>query len=223
VVPPAPRPVPELVEADPEPEAEPEPLPVAVAPKPVPVSRFAVRIDEFEFHGEPMGDELVTEPEPAPRRPLPFRPDEVPPPLPPVPTWASRARRPSPTPVAPTPPVAPPAPPVEALRGDLALDPLSLRRRATIRFGPTMLTVDESRIALRSWWRRRELLWSDVSGFERRMDGERRSTGRLVALTRTGPVQLPATRRRPGELDELKALLEAYHKRAQLLAARSPR
>jgi serine/threonine protein kinase len=128
----------------------------------------------------------------------------------PVPTWAFRA--PSPTPRAATSP---------AFVGDLSLDPASLRRRVTLRSGPSALIVDESKLVLRSWWRRRnEIAWSDVHGFEPRFDGANVTTGRLVALTRTGPVELPATKRSSADLRYLHALLDAYRQRAAMTADR---
>ncbi|HKC27118.1 MAG TPA: protein kinase [Jatrophihabitans sp.] len=185
--------------------AEPDPV-SRPAPKPV---RFAVRIDEFEFYGDPVGDELPAASQPAP---LPSSDG-----LPPEP----RRPRPTPTPTAvhrPTPNPAAPARPLQPVRAGGAVDPLSLRRRATIRSGAATLTVDEARLALRSWWRRSELLWPEVIGFEQRSGSGR--NGRLVARTRSGWVELPATRRPHTELADLQALLEAYHTRAQLDAAR---
>jgi hypothetical protein len=121
-------------------------------------------------------------------------------------------RAPSPVP---QPAIAP------AFVGNLSPDQLSLRPRATIRSGASALTVDESRLVLRSWWQRSEIAWSEVLGFEARMeegDAPRRG-GRLVALTKLGPVELPATKRPTSELHHLHALLDAYRQRAQLNAS----
>ena len=144
-----------------------------------------------------------------PQYPIPpafSEPDEAQPTA--VPTWSFRA--PSPTQ---QPAIAP------AFVGDFTLDPLLLRRRATIRSGACVLSVDESRLALRSWWQRSEIAWSEVLGFEARPAArESPRDGRLVALTRAGPVELPATRRPLSELRYLHALLDAYRQRAQLMA-----
>jgi hypothetical protein len=40
----------------------------------------------------------------------------------------------------------------------------------------------------------------------------------LVALTRNGPVDLPATKRSTADLRHLHALLDAYAQRAELMA-----
>jgi homeobox protein ESX1 len=128
----------------------------------------------------------------------------------PVPTWAFRA--PSPTSTAAAAP---------ALVGELTLDPMSLRRRVTIRAGASSLTVDESKLLMRAWWRRSEISWSDVQGFEPRFDGASASGGgRLVALTHSGPRELPATKRSLADLRYLHALLDAYRQRAQMMAGR---
>ncbi|HZC72327.1 MAG TPA: hypothetical protein VE442_16650, partial [Jatrophihabitans sp.] len=125
-----------------------------------------------------------------------------------VPTWSFRA--PSPTQ---QPAIAP------SFVGDLTLDPLSLRPRATIRSGAFALTVDESRLALRHWWQRSEIAWSDVLGFEPRVEaGGSAPHGHLVAVTRSGVVELVATKRPMSELRYLHALLDAYRQRAQLMA-----
>ncbi|HEU5266655.1 MAG TPA: hypothetical protein VFU35_08135, partial [Jatrophihabitans sp.] len=123
----------------------------------------------------------------------------------PVPTWAFRA------PAEPPPGVARPVP-----VGDLTLDPASLRRRVTVRSGAASMTVDESKLVLRSWLRRTEIDWADVHAFEPRFDAgaEQASAGRLVALTTRGPVELPATHRPVGELRYVHALLDAYRLRA---------
>jgi hypothetical protein len=198
-------------------EAEPAPEPVhEPVPGPVPAA--------FD---EPVATEPVAGA--APSRPLPWpppRPAEgaqypIPPaagaepagrPRPgPVPTWAFRAPSTTPAPVT-----------APAFVGDLSLDPMSLRRRATIRSGTSSLTVDETRLVQRVWWRRSELGWADVLGFEPRFEGPEGSGrgGRLVALTNTGPVELVATRRPTADLRYLHALLDAYRQRAHRLARR---
>ena len=125
----------------------------------------------------------------------------------PVPTWSFRA------PTQPEPPEA-----ERAAASDLALDPLSLRRRSTIRSGASAMTVHETGLSLRTWWHRSAIRWSDVRGFEARVDGSR--SGQLVVHTQSGPVELPATKRPAAELDYLHALLDAYRRRAQLMGNR---
>jgi hypothetical protein len=125
-----------------------------------------------------------------------------------VPTWSFRAPSPSPQPAR-----------APAFVSDLALDPLSLRPRARIRSGARTLTVDESGLVVRTLWQRRVLAWTEVLGFETRVDGSesRRRSGRLVALTRRGPLELPATKRPIADLHRLHALLDAHRQRAQLM------
>ncbi|MEO9139522.1 MAG: protein kinase [Jatrophihabitans sp.] len=116
-----------------------------------------------------------------------------------VPTWANRV------------------PPQQQL--DLRLDPNSLRRRMTIRTGVSALIIDEQQLVLRSWWRRRQIGWADVMGFEVRSDepATMSADGRLVAITRNGRIDLPATRRASADLRYLHALLDAYRQRAQMV------
>jgi hypothetical protein len=94
---------------------------------------------------------------------------------------------------------------------------MSLRRRVTIRSGASALVVDDERLLLRVWWRRSEIPWADVLGFEPRFEGVSASGsgGRLVALTRGGPVDLPATKRSMADLRYVHALLDAYRQRGQ--------
>ncbi len=214
--------------------APPDVLPPAPDAPEITDEQLAVRIDEADPDEDAAADQAPTTPggAPLPRvepyRPLPGRRPGPPEsaqqyPIPPafaenaeaapaaVPTWSVRA--PSPT------PSTAPAP---ALVADLTLDPLSLRRRATIRSGASAMTVDEVRLALRTWWRRSEIPWSEVQSFEPRFDGGNRPgpSGRLVALTQHGPVELPATKRPLSDLRYLHALLDAYGQRAQLMADR---
>jgi hypothetical protein len=149
--------------------------------------------------------------EAAPQYPIPpaFAEDPDDAPSGPVPTWGFRA--PSPTPgVAGT------------AFADLTLDPMSLRRRATIRSGAAALSVDDTRLVLRSWWKRTEIPWSEIRGFEPRFEGTSASgsSGRLVAITDNGPQELPATKRSLADLRYLAALLDAYRQRALLIAHR---
>jgi serine/threonine protein kinase len=127
-------------------------------------------------------------------------------PVPAVPTWTLRSPAPTSAPVSP------------AFVNDLSLDPMSLRRRVTIRSGSAALTVDDVRLVVRKWWRRTEIAWADVQGFEPRFDSddEPGGGGRLVALTRTGPLELPATQRPVADLRDLHALLDAYRRRSQM-------
>jgi hypothetical protein len=129
-----------------------------------------------------------------------------------VPVWAVR----SPTPPVPDPFAGP------QFSADLSLDPMSLRRKATVRSGASSVQVDEDRLRLRTWFRRHEIPWSDILGFEAHydsLDEVTSSTGHLVALTVDGPVELPGTVRSMGELRYVHALLDAYRIRAQRLAA----
>jgi hypothetical protein len=126
--------------------------------------------------------------------------------------WAVR----SPTPLQPDPLSAP------QFSADLSLDPMSLRRKATVRSGASSVQVDEDRLRLRTWFRRSEIPWSDVIGFEVHFDSldeTPSSTGHLVALTAGGPVELAGTARSMAELRYVHALLDAYRIRAQRLAA----
>jgi hypothetical protein len=232
---PAPAPAPAQEEAA-EPPAVPEPPP----PAPIARRRSPVRIDEDYFDEDPATPDSppgLPAAEPAvdnsarPARPLPG-PWPVPPPateaaqypIPPafddrstearqqpspVPTWAFRA--PVPAPIAATTPTD---------VDQFAVDPTSLRRRVTIRAGASTLVVDDTRLLLRVWWRRSEIPWRDVHGFEVRFDRANgaASEGRLVALTRNGPVDLPATKRSTADLRHLHALLDAYAQRAELMA-----
>jgi len=106
------------------------------------------------------------------------------------------------------------APSAAIATDDLSLDPASLRRRVRIRSGTAVLIADEQGLTLRAGLREQALLpWADVRGFEVRPSG---ADGQLVALTNAGPVELPATRRPVGELGYLRALLDAYRRRAHL-------
>lgn len=131
-----------------------------------------------------------------------------------VPTWANRV--PPQQPTSRQPPTY--QPPLQQ-QMDLRLDPNALRRRMTIRTGASALVIDEQQLVLRSWWRRTQIGWADVMGFEVRSDepvtpaGE----GRLVAITRNGRIDLPATRRASADLQYLHALLDAYRQRAQMV------
>jgi hypothetical protein len=110
------------------------------------------------------------------------------------------------------------APAGRALVSEMSLDPMALRRRVTLRVGSAGLAVDESGLVLRQWWRRQQIPWPDVMGFEPRFDGRHGAGGgRLVAITRSGPVELPATKRAMVDLRYVHALLDAYQLRAQLL------
>ncbi len=131
---------------------------------------------------------------------------EVPTATGPVPTWAFPAHSQS----RPVPPSAPPV-------GDLTLDPAWLRRKVTIRSGPASVTVDETSLVARRWLRKSEIAWSTVRGFEPRFDGDpaNGALGRLVAITDSGPVELPATKRSAADLRYVHALLEAYRQRAR--------
>jgi serine/threonine protein kinase len=107
--------------------------------------------------------------------------------------------------------------------GDLSLDPMSLRPRTTLRAGASAVTIDEHHLQLRTWFRRSQIQWSDVQGFEAQpetLDSGPASTGQIVALTSLGPVELAGTRRPIAELRYVHALLDAYRIRAQRVANR---
>jgi hypothetical protein len=130
-----------------------------------------------------------------------------------VPVWAVRA----------PPPVQPTASSGPQFISDLSLDPMSLRRHATLRAGASAVTADEDGLRLRTWFKRSELAWRDIHGFEAHHDTGDRSApggGHLVALTAMGSVELPGTRRLLGELRYAHALLDAYRIRAQRIANR---
>ncbi|HEY7008811.1 MAG TPA: hypothetical protein VH395_07720, partial [Jatrophihabitantaceae bacterium] len=74
-------------------------------------------------------------------------------------------------------------------------------------------------LQLRTWFKRRTIAWTEVQGFEARVDvgkgGNRQATtGRIVALTANGPVEMPGTRRPLAELRYVRTLLDAYRERA---------
>jgi hypothetical protein len=107
--------------------------------------------------------------------------------------------------------------------GDLAIDPSSLRPKLTVRSGLSRLTVDEHHLIQGSPLHKERLAWSQISRFELHFpsgDPAAQVPGVLVAITATGAVELPATRRPGGELRNLHALLDAYRIRAQMRANR---
>jgi hypothetical protein len=130
-----------------------------------------------------------------------------------VPVWAVRAPTPAPPAIAPQ------------FSSDPSLDPMSLRRKATVRSGASAVQVDERYLRLRTWFRRTTIAWSDVQGFEAHVDplgdGDddgSSSPGQLVAITNGGPIELPGTRRPMTELRHVHALFDAYRIRARRLA-----
>ncbi|WP_375503203.1 serine/threonine-protein kinase [uncultured Jatrophihabitans sp.] len=122
-----------------------------------------------------------------------------------VPTWAFRA--------------ATQAPAGPASYGDLALDPMSLRNKVSLRAGTSSLVVDDSGLAVRMRMRKSSIPWGEVLGFEPRFDEGGRAA-RLVALTHSGPVELAATHCPAGEVRYIHALLDAYRQRAAILGSR---
>lgn len=103
---------------------------------------------------------------------------------------------------------------------DVSFDPTSLRRRATFRAGASSVVVDEAHLRVRTWFRRTDIAWSDVLGFETRDDPSSvRASGLILARTRNGPVELAGTRRPGAELREVRALLDAYRIRANMIRA----
>jgi hypothetical protein len=128
---------------------------------------------------------------------------------PPVPVWAVR----EPTAVA----AGPQQPVGEA-------PPDQVQPRITLRSGASSLAVDERQLHLRTWFRSSSIDWAEVQGFEARLDaaGARPAgTGRIVALTADGPVELPGTRRALAELRYVRELLDAYRDQAGRAADRS--
>jgi hypothetical protein len=81
------------------------------------------------------------------------------------------------------------------------------------------LDADDTRLAYRSWLRRRELPWSAVHAIEARFGGSgaRSARGHLVAVTERGTVALRATRRPRAEVQRLQGILDAYRRRAHRL------
>ncbi|SHH00692.1 Serine/threonine protein kinase [Jatrophihabitans endophyticus] len=225
-----PTPTPEPPPVEPTPEPTPEPGPPSAAHSPgVPaaeqtVRRSALAAPATARHAAPPTDEPSTR-QPAAEetvsrsslRHLAVAPAPTPGTQETVFRSSLDGSRAFPPPAATPPPVATPLPVAAATHPDLALDPAALRRRVTIRAGSASLQVDEQRLVLRSWLRRSEIAWADVTGFETRHEGvgAQGSGGHLVALTRTGPVELPATRRSMADLRYMQALLEAYRQRAQ--------
>jgi serine/threonine-protein kinase PknK len=162
--------------------------------------------------------DIATEPESqAAAEIAPAPPDAQPVPPPavaaPVPVWAVRAPTAGGQPM----PISP------QFVGDLSLDPMSLRPRTTLRAGASAVTIDEHELRLRNWFKRSQIPWTDVQGFEAQLetlDSGPASTGQIVALTALGPVELGGTRRPLAELRYVHALLDAYRIRAQRVANR---
>lgn len=209
-----PRPLPprsEVVEsawAPAAPTAPPPPAPLGPAFD----ERRPLRID---------GDDDYTRPTPTPT-------PAAPPPPPPYPAPALEYPVPPARPLAPPAPAAGPSVPTWSYRGpspavpDVGIDPGTLRRRVKLRSGASGIVVDETRLVVRRWWRRRELDWRDVEGFEPRFaGGDPSGGGRLVARTVHGPVELPVTGESAEDLRYLHALLDAYRIRARTVTERS--
>jgi serine/threonine protein kinase len=219
--PPAPRPtadpvppqaaVPDIVAPE---IVEPEPA----QPEPEPTRAWRVPVDIDDDYFPAVGPTYLARPEAARSAetaphaeaarasvpPSPAAPDAVP-------VWAVRA------PVATQPEQASPQ-----FLADLSLDPMSLRNRATIRAGASSVVVDDQRLRLRTWFRRTDVEWADVLGFEIHLDTldeTPASTGHIVALTSGGPVEMPGTHRSLADLRYVHAQLEAYRIRARRLAA----
>ena len=109
----------------------------------------------------------------------------------------------------------PPAEPAhDASEEEVRLDPMALRRRVTLRAGTSSLTVDDARLLVRHTFKRIELAWPDIVGFDVRM--EQADAGLVVARTRSGAVELTATRGSSADLRYIRALLLAYQERVRL-------
>ncbi|MDT4985388.1 MAG: hypothetical protein QOF95_2878, partial [Pseudonocardiales bacterium] len=107
--------------------------------------------------------------------------------------------------------------------GDIQIDPLSLPRRLRLHAGMSALTVDDRRVSMRVGLKRSRIPWTDVLGFEPRVeavDDEGVASGSLIAVTTLGPVELPATRGSLAEVRYAHAMLDAYRARAQLAQRR---
>jgi hypothetical protein len=107
--------------------------------------------------------------------------------------------------------------------GDIQIDPLSLPRRLRLHAGMSALTVDDRRVSMRVGLKRSRIPWTDVLGFEPRVeavDDEGVASGSLLAVTTLGPVELPATRGSLAEVRYAHAMLDAYRARAQLAQRR---
>ncbi len=146
--------------------------------------------------------------------PEPAQPAEPPPTPPAVPVWAVRSQ-----------PEQSGAAELSAPRfvGELSMEPMSLRPKTTLRAGASAVTVTEQSLQLRTWFKRSQILWTDVQGFEAQPenpDAGPGGTGQIVALTALGPVEIPGTRRAVAELGHLHALLDAYRIRALRVANR---
>ena len=196
----------------------PQPAPSEVvesawAPTPAPARR-PMRIDgDGDDDPRPVQDAPIRPQPPQPRvqaepstgpgeYPIPPAYADAAPPRPSVPTWSYRGA-PGPVP-------------------DVGIDPTTLRRRVKLRSGTSGIVVDETRLVVRRWWRRREIDWRDVEGFEPRFaGGDPSGGGRLVARTVHGPVELPVTGDTAGDLRYLHALLDAYRLRSRSLDDRS--
>jgi hypothetical protein len=130
----------------------------------------------------------------------------------PVPVWAVRSQ---PEQSGSTEPGAP------KFVGELSMEPMSLRPKTTLRAGASSVAVTDESLHLRTWFKRSQILWTDVQGFEAQLhnaDAGAGGTGQIVALTALGPVEIPATRRPVAELRYVHALLDAYRIRAQRVA-----
>lgn len=215
-----PRPLPprsEVVESAWAPAAPTAPPPPA-PPGPAFDERRPLRIDGDDDYTRP-----TTAPTPTPPPP-PYPPPAPEYPVPPALEYPVPPARPP----APPAPAAGPAVPTWSYRGpspavpDVGIDPGTLRRRVKLRSGASGIVVDETRLVVRRWWRRRELDWRDVEGFEPRFaGGDPSGGGRLVARTVHGPVELPVTGESAEDLRYLHALLDAYRIRARTVTERS--
>jgi hypothetical protein len=182
------------------PETGPEPMP------PVPETRSEPSPAVVETQPEAAPPVPEAQPEPAPFASAPLAPTPLPEPAsvpqsPAVPVWAVREP-------------APAAPPASETAG-----PHALAAKLTLRSGASSVVVDDRRLQLRTWFKRRTLAWTEVQGFEARVDvgkgGNRQATtGRIVAITVDGPVEMPGTRRTLAELRYVRDLLDAYRDRA---------
>ena len=175
-----------------------------------------VRSQAVEAQPQVEVETRVAPPDPATRIAEPVETDEQPHyPIPPsgmreaasagtgdVPTWAVRATAHDPA--------------AAGGHDDIVLDPMALRSKLTLRAGGVSLVVDDSGLALRVRMRRSSIPWSDVLGFEPRVDDDGRAA-QLVVRTPSGPVELAATRRPASEVRYLHALLDAYRRRAAIL------
>jgi hypothetical protein len=234
------RPADTVPAPEPEPPAEPEPEPVF---RPVPEPAAAAPLEQLPVPPDKEPEPVVRRPQPGapswwapldaadrtageeqfPKAPAAASPETHVPEFPAPPTGFPAPSSPASVPIWATRSPTPAAAAAPQFVGDLSLDPTSLRPRLTVRSGTARLRVDDSALTLRTLFRKERLPWSQISRFEQHFptgDAGGAASGVLLAITPSGAVELPATKRTPGELRNLHALLDAYRVRASARANR---